>query len=38
MRAWSKPLEKIREFENKEQTARQKLDNLRTRNKPLERD
>ena len=40
MRTWSKPLEKdtAREFDNKEQTARQKLENLRTRSKPLERD
>ena len=31
-------LEKVREFENREQTARKGLENFTTRSKPLERD
>ena len=37
MRTGSNPLE-IREVENKEQTARKRLESLRTRRKLLERD
>ena len=40
MRAGSKPLKKdrAREFENRKQSARTRVENLRTRSKPFESD
>ena len=37
MRTKSTPLKETREVENKDQTARKRLENVRTRNKPFEK-